>query len=129
MSLSDVEKNGPATIVQEIIEQEHAPKRPIRKSYDTASALGATRRDRQYARPGKTNDQRYDTITRTRLKNSYTQLRTRSPLSLSFSRLLFPLFKPLSSFSLSYPPLSRSLSLFLSLILISLKLLYNVKKH
>ena len=129
MSLSGVEKNGPATIVQEIIEQEHAPKRPIRKSYDTASALGATRRDRQYARPGKTNDQRYDTITRTRLKNSYIQLRTRSPLSFSFLRLLFFLFKPLSSPSLSYSPLSRFLFLFLFLISINLELLYNVKKH
>ena len=129
MSLSDIKKNEPTIIIQEIIKQKHAPKRLIRKSYDAASALEITRRNRQYVRLEKMNSQRCDTITRIRLKNSYIQLRTRSPLFLSFLKLLSSLLKSLLSFSLSYPSLPRSLSLSLSLILISLELLYNVKKH
>ena len=129
MSLFDIEKNESVIIVQKIIEQKHVLKRPIRKSYDTIFILRITRRGRQYVRPGKTNDQRYDTITRTRFKNSYTQLRTRSSLSLSFSRLLSSLLKPLSSLPLSYFFLPRSLFLSLFLISISLEFSYNVKKH
>ena len=129
MSLFDIEKNEPMIIIQETIEQKHVPKRPIRKSYDATSVLETTRHGRQYVRSRKTNDQRYDIITRTRLKNSYTQLRTRSLFSPSFLRFLFLLFKSLSPSSLSYFFLSRSLSLSLSLIPISLKLSYNIKKY
>ena len=58
MSLFNIEKNKLTIIIQEIIKQKHVLKRSIKKSYDVIFIQRIIKRDHQYIRFEKTNDQR-----------------------------------------------------------------------